>query len=217
LDHDLRSSLPVAERTPAQWPASLLTRKAPDVSADATATHEEKRATLVSFLRATWGTHAWALADQAVVSGTSFITTIVIGRWCLPSELGIYSLGISLLVSWLAVQESVISLPYIIYRQRPVQGTPPEHAGSSLAHNALLSVLAIAVLGVTAMGLSARGAELAADLVGARIYHLLSVGMGRWYGGYWGVRRVHERCVVLKPFHHGDQQYFGSESRLGLA
>jgi O-antigen/teichoic acid export membrane protein len=162
LHHDLRSSLPVAERTPAQWPASLLTRKAPVVSADATATHEEKRATLVSLLRATWGTHAWALADQAVVSGTSFITTIVIGRWCLPSELGIYSLGISLLVSWLAVQESVISLPYIIYRQRPVQGTPPEHAGGSLAHNALLSVLAIAVLGVTAMGLSARGAELAA-------------------------------------------------------
>jgi O-antigen/teichoic acid export membrane protein len=114
---------------------------------------------LVSLLRAAWGTHALALADQAVVSGTSFITTIVIGRWCLPSELGVYSLGISLLVSWLAIQESLISLPYVIYRQRPLQGTPPEHAGSSLAHNGLLSVLAIAVLMVTAMGLSARGAE----------------------------------------------------------
>jgi len=56
-----------------------------------------------------------------------------------------------------------------------------------------------------------------ADLVGARIYHLLAVGVGRWYGGYRCVLRVHERCVVLKPFHHGDQQYFGSESRFGLA
>src|SRR2546429_36531 len=51
------------------------------------------------------GNNALALIDQAVVSGTSFLTTILIGRWCGASELGIYALGFSLLVSWGCVQQ----------------------------------------------------------------------------------------------------------------
>jgi O-antigen/teichoic acid export membrane protein len=98
-----------------------------------------------------------ALADQAVVSGASFLTTVVIGRWCLPSELGVYSMAISLMVSWLGIQESLILLPYTIRRHRPL-GTPAEHAGSSLTHNSLLSALAIVVMAVTALGLSASSA-----------------------------------------------------------
>src|SRR5207249_4408654 len=35
--------------------------------------------------------HTLALLDQAVVSGSSFLTTILIGRWCGAEELGIYS------------------------------------------------------------------------------------------------------------------------------
>ena len=39
-----------------------------------------------------------ALVDQALVSGTRFLATIIVGRCCGPRELGTYSLAFSLLV-----------------------------------------------------------------------------------------------------------------------
>src|SRR5689334_14460496 len=92
------------------------------------------------------GKGALALMDQAVVSGTSFLTTILVGRWCGAGELGAYSLGFSLLVAWAGVQESLIAVPYTLYWHR----CPPEeqrgYSGSVLAHQAMLSALALVAL-----------------------------------------------------------------------
>ena len=103
------------------------------------------------------GTHALALADQAVVSGASFLTTVMIGRWTNASELGTYAIAYSILLSSLAAQESLISLPYSIQRHRP-PGTPAEHAGGSLALSGLMSATGAIVLTVTALALSIGGA-----------------------------------------------------------
>src|SRR5438067_4849932 len=104
------------------------------------------------------GKDTLAVLDQAVVSGTSFLTTILLWRWCGPGELGVYSLGFTLLVTWGCVQESLIALPYTIYRHRPVLGTPEEYAGSVLVHQGLLSILALLVLAAGGAGLSWLGA-----------------------------------------------------------
>jgi O-antigen/teichoic acid export membrane protein len=101
-------------------------------------------------------TPAGALADQVVVSGASFLTTIMIAHFCPPSALGVYSLGISLLVSFSGIQDSLISLPYTIQRHNPL-GTRADHVGSSLINCGLLSALAMLVLMMTAVGLSAAG------------------------------------------------------------
>src|SRR5262249_3510655 len=103
------------------------------------------------------GKDTLALVDQAVVSGTSFLTTVMIGRWGGAEELGVYSLGLSLLVSGLCVQESLIALPYTICRHRALQGTPAEYAGSVLVHQGLLSALALIVLAAAATVLSLGG------------------------------------------------------------
>jgi O-antigen/teichoic acid export membrane protein len=105
-----------------------------------------------------WQTHALGLADQAFVSGASFLTTVLISHWTSPSYLGIYAIGMSALVSMLAIQDSLISLPYTIQRHHPL-GTLDEHAGSALMHCGLLSALSVVVLSVTALGLTARGSE----------------------------------------------------------
>jgi O-antigen/teichoic acid export membrane protein len=101
--------------------------------------------------------HALALLDQAVVSGTSFVTTVLIGRWCGASELGVYALGFSVLVSWGVVHQSLIALPYTIYRHRSGWGTPEEYAGSALVHNGLMSAIAVVALAVGAALLSLGG------------------------------------------------------------
>ena len=86
------------------------------------------------------GIHVLALIDQAVVSTASFMTTVIVGRYTDPGQLGTYAIAISVLASSFTIQGSLISLPYSIQRHRPL-GTPAEHAGSSLAHSGLLSAL----------------------------------------------------------------------------
>ena len=161
MDYDLKSSLPITERAPARSSAPPFGQRYVAITAGPCTAQEEMRWRWVSLLRTawgTWGTHALALADQAVVSAASFLTTVMIARWTIPNELGLYSIGISLLVSLLSIQESLISLPYTIQQHR-APGTPAEHAGSSLAYSTLLSAVGIVVLAVTALALSVSGAE----------------------------------------------------------
>ncbi len=108
--------------------------------------------------RAATSKDALAVIDQAVVSGTSFVTTILVGRWCGVDELGVYSLGFTLLVAWATIQESLIALPYTIYRHRLQRETQAEYAGSALVLNGLLSALAVAVLAAVAAVLHAERA-----------------------------------------------------------
>jgi O-antigen/teichoic acid export membrane protein len=126
------------------------------VAANASTTLAEKRG--AKLVRAVFGAHALALADQAVVSGASFLTTVLIGRSTDAGQLGVYSLGISLVVSLVTIQDSLISLPYTIQLHHPI-GTPAESAGSSLMHCCLLSALGIAVVAAAGLGLISRGAE----------------------------------------------------------
>src|SRR5205823_14271948 len=98
-------------------------------------------APLARLFRGVSGKDILAVLDQAVVSGTSFLTTILLWRWCGAGELGVYSLGFTLLVTWGCVQESLIALPYTIYRNRPLKGTSAEYAGRVLIHQGLLSGL----------------------------------------------------------------------------
>jgi O-antigen/teichoic acid export membrane protein len=80
---------------------------------------------------------------------------VLVGHWTAPSELGSYSIAFSLLASLFCIQESLISFPYTVYRS---SGMPAEQAGSSLAHNGQLSILAVAALAAVAISLSAADA-----------------------------------------------------------
>jgi O-antigen/teichoic acid export membrane protein len=114
-------------------------------------------------------THFLALADQAVVSGVSFLTLILVSHWTSSSQLGIYSIGISALISIIGLQDSLVLLPYIVERFRPI-GTVAEHAGASLMQSGLLSVLSIALVAAAALSLSILGADGdAADMAWALV------------------------------------------------
>jgi hypothetical protein len=94
--------------------------------------------------------HVLSLADQAIVSVTGFLTTLLIARLSGSTQLGIYALGLSLLLSLVAFQESLILQPYLIQRFYP-EGTAAERAGASLALSILFSLGSILVLTVAAI------------------------------------------------------------------
>jgi len=77
------------------------------------------------------------LFDQVLVSGTRFLLTILIGRLCGRGELGLYTLAFSLVVSWISIKYSLISLPYTVFAGRDPE-TRKSYAGSTLIHLLIL-------------------------------------------------------------------------------
>src|SRR5437764_4086324 len=118
----------------------------------------ERSGLWAAIVRFVFGRHCLPLVDQAIVSGASFASMVIVARWTVPTQLGIYSIGISLLVASLTIQEVLISLPYTIQRDRAA-GTPEECAGASLMQSGHLSALLVLVLAATSAGLRATGAE----------------------------------------------------------
>ncbi|HEX2256383.1 MAG TPA: lipopolysaccharide biosynthesis protein [Afifellaceae bacterium] len=99
-----------------------------------------------------------ACADQAVVSATSFLTLILVARWNGAEQLGLFAIGLSVVGVTLAVQHSLVSLPYAVQRHRP-PGSAGEHAYCCLLHSGLFSASVAGLLVLAALGLSAAGAH----------------------------------------------------------
>ena len=118
----------------------------------------EKRKLWAPVYRLLSGTHSLALVDQAVVSGVSFLTTILVGRYTDSSQLGSYAIAVSLVASSLAIQGSLITVPYSIQRHRPL-GTPAECAGGLLAQTNLFSALIVTLFTTVAFGLILANAQ----------------------------------------------------------
>jgi O-antigen/teichoic acid export membrane protein len=97
--------------------------------------------------------HIMSLADQAIVSGASFLMTVAVGRLSNPIELGFYSVGMSLLMTMASVQIALISLPYTIDSGRAGQNEV-ERLGGALAQSLLLSGVFAAILALAAAVLS---------------------------------------------------------------
>jgi hypothetical protein len=124
---------------------------------------------------------AVAIFDQAVVSGTSFLTAVIIGRLGSRDMLGVYYLAWQVVLLVQSVQERTISIPYMIYCSRRKGDALAAYTGSALAHQLSLVGLVTAGLGLfllaRALGLvQADAAVVAAALLAALPFMLL-----RWF------------------------------------
>src|SRR5205085_1674520 len=108
--------------------------------------------------RAASSAHALALADQLVASGTSFLTTIAVARWTNPGQLGVFVIGMTIMVAALAIQDALVIKPYGIQRFQPDR-SPTEHAGNSLMLSGLLAIGSAGALAMCALALLLAGAD----------------------------------------------------------
>jgi O-antigen/teichoic acid export membrane protein len=99
-----------------------------------------------------------ALADQALVSGASFMTTVLIGRHTFPNQLGTYALAGATLIWLTNAQESLVSLPYTIRRNSDLSPAALQ-AGQALALSGLLSALVIVAIGLAILAVLFSGAH----------------------------------------------------------
>ncbi len=81
------------------------------------------------------------LVDQSVVSGTRFLTTVLIGRYCGAGELGTYTLAFSLMLTSVNAQDSLVLGPFSVYGNRLKGACREAYAGSVLIQGLLLTLL----------------------------------------------------------------------------
>lgn len=105
----------------------------------------------------------FALADQGIVSGTSFCATILVMRSGSEAELGAYWPAFTVLLLVICVQQSLVCLPFTVYSPRLKGEEKKRLAGSVLVHSLGISAICASLIafGAFALWLSPSSAKLA--------------------------------------------------------
>lgn len=92
-----------------------------------------------------------SLVDQAVSSATNFATGVIIARACSKEELGLYTLGFTLIFMITDMQTSLITTPYMVYAPRLKERAHALYTGSTLLHQlafCLMTMVGVVVAAV---------------------------------------------------------------------
>lgn len=89
-----------------------------------------------------------AIADQGMISGTNFVSAIVIGRCCGAETLGLFALVASAMAMIIGIQDQLITAPYVLYHNRRHGLNLQRYMGSVLIHHCIF--IAIVTLGMLA-------------------------------------------------------------------
>jgi O-antigen/teichoic acid export membrane protein len=82
------------------------------------------------------------LADQAVASGTTFLSGMIIARACSKHEFGLYVLAFSIVVLLIDFQTSLVAIPYMIRSPRLSGNELRKYAGRTFIHQLGFSMAA---------------------------------------------------------------------------
>ena len=75
-----------------------------------------------------------AITDQALISGTNFVTAVIIGRRCGAETLGLFALIASAMAMTIGIQDQLITAPYVLYHNRRHGLNLQKYTGSVLLH-----------------------------------------------------------------------------------
>ncbi|MEM7452767.1 MAG: lipopolysaccharide biosynthesis protein [Planctomycetota bacterium] len=106
------------------------------------------------------------LFSQALVSGTNFVTSVIVGNACGADGLGYYALGFSIVVFGIGLQSAVVSIPYTVFYPAESESRRKLRAGSSLWNHGRVLVLGSVLLLLASVILFSTGAAQEA-MVGA--------------------------------------------------
>jgi|GEM_PF-388312 len=84
-----------------------------------------------------------SIFDQAIYSGTSFVTAVIVGRSLSTSDLGVYYLTLTIVMVLFGIQDNVVAGPFAIYGARRRGRELEAYTGSMWAHHAGLTLLAM--------------------------------------------------------------------------
>ncbi len=98
-----------------------------------------------------------SLADQGIVSATSFATMVIVGRATSPDQLGLYYLILSIVFISIGAHEQMVAAPYTVYSKRYKGGELARYTGSVWFHHAAVTAFGLAILLIAIVGLTLSG------------------------------------------------------------
>jgi len=141
----------------------------------------------------------WALAliDQLIAGGANFVTILMLGRLAGAQELGVFTLAMTVYYPILAVQESLITMPYTIFRARFQGDEYHQYSGAALFQSAALaSVVGIILAVVALLSYLVRGDDSFTQVVAA--FMLMSpLALLREFGRRYLFAHMHVGLVVV--------------------
>lgn len=85
-----------------------------------------------------------AVANQAMISGTSFVTAVAVGRCCGAKTLGLYTLIVAAIAILVGIQDQLITAPYVMFHHRR-RGHAATYQGSVLLHQLMMILITVVV------------------------------------------------------------------------
>ena len=96
-----------------------------------------------------------AVCDQAIVSGASFATSVIVGRSCAREDMGLFYLVLTVVYLVKGLQEHLICAPYAIYWQTLCGGRRTRYSASTFAQHLALSAATVAIAAAVTGGIAA--------------------------------------------------------------
>ncbi|MFT5522763.1 MAG: O-antigen/teichoic acid export membrane protein [Pirellulaceae bacterium] len=81
-----------------------------------------------------------SVADQAFISAASFLSTIILGRYASPEQLGIFYLAFQTVSFARQFQSRLVSAPYSVHYHRLAENERDFFTGSALIHQLLIAI-----------------------------------------------------------------------------
>ena len=133
---------------------------------------------LLRFSRSSASLAGAAIVERALLGATTFVVTILLGRWGGPDELGLFIIFFPLLFIAIAIQESLITAPYTVYSADHTEPAARRaYLGGVFANTRILCGAATCALLAAAIALAATGhlgeARVAGALAAAAPFVLL--------------------------------------------
>ena len=93
-----------------------------------------------------------ALADQAMVSGTNFLTSVLLARWLTPADYGLYAVMLSLVYVLASVQQALVMQPMRVFGATVYKASQREYFGNLIVGTAGIGLFMAALFGLAALG-----------------------------------------------------------------
>lgn len=91
------------------------------------------------------------VTEQAFIGGSTFLTMVLVKRACGESQLGVFSLALTLLYLLMAIHESLITLPFTVYGNRLKGDAKRTYLGNSLLQHIILCATVFAGLSIAGL------------------------------------------------------------------
>ncbi len=106
-----------------------------------------------------------SIFDQAIYSGTSFVTAVIVGRSLSTSDLGVYYLTLTIVMVLFGIQDNVVAGPFAIYGARRRGRELAAYTGSMWAHHAGLTILAmLGIIGLLGLAIASGAIDFVSGL-----------------------------------------------------